>query len=216
MSGIRQLAPRVRAFELRQYNGGELPAVESGSHLRVPVCLPSGEVVDRHYSIASNPARRDIYEIAVLREEHGSGGSAALHDSYRIGSRLRVDLPGNHFGFHEGGDPPLLIAGGIGITPIKSMAQTLTARGVEFQLHYAGRTLVDMPFRDHLERELGERLFVHSSADGARMDVAAILAAAPNDRVIYVCGPPRLISAVKATAKKLGIARERVRLELFA
>ena len=82
VSGVRQLAPRVRAFELRDPNGGELPAVEPGSHLRVPVRLPSGDVVERHYSIASNPERRDIYEIAVLREEAGSGGSAALHDSY--------------------------------------------------------------------------------------------------------------------------------------
>ena len=215
VSAVRQLAPRVRAFELRDPKGGELPAVEPGSHLRVPVRLPSGAIVDRHYSIASNPARRDIYEIAVLREEAGSGGSAAVHDSYRIGTRLRIDMPGNHFGLHGDERPALLIAGGIGITPIKSMAQMLEARGGEFDLHYAGRSRGEMPFLDRLERYLGDRLRVYSGTDGDRLDIAATLAAAPNDAVIYVCGPKRLIAAVTDTAKKLGIARERVRLELF-
>lgn len=216
VSGIRQLAPRVRAFELRNPNGGELPSVEAGSHLRVPVRLPSGEAVDRHYSIASNPERRDIYEIAVLREEGGSGGSAAVHDSYRIGTRLRVDMPANHFGLHNDQRPALLIAGGIGITPIMSMAQALAARGADFNLHYAGRSRMEMPFRDRLERHMGDRLRVYSSTDGERIDMAAMMAAAPDDVVIYVCGPPRLITTATDTAKELGIARERVRWELFA
>jgi ferredoxin-NADP reductase len=74
-----------------------------------------------------------------------------------------------------------------------------------------------MPFRDRLERQLGDRLSLYSSTDGERMDVEKILsAAAADDVVIYVCGPPRLISAVTAVAKALGMARERVRLELFA
>ncbi|MEH6585709.1 MAG: pyridoxamine 5'-phosphate oxidase family protein [Halioglobus sp.] len=216
VSGVRQLAARVRAFELRHPQGDELPAVEPGSHLRVPVRLPSGEMVDRHYSIASNPGRRDIYEIAVLREQAGSGGSAAVHDSYRIGTRLRIDMPGNHFGLHADERPALLIAGGIGITPIKSMAQALDARGADFHLHYAGRNRIDMPFRDRLERHLGARLSVYGGTDGDRLDIAATLAAAPEDVVIYVCGPQRLIAAVTDAAKELGIPRERVRLELFA
>ncbi len=216
VSGIRQLAPRVRAFELRAPQGGELPVVEPGSHLRVPVRLASGGMVERHYSIASNPVRRDIYEIAVLREEGGSGGSSAVHDSYRIGTRLRVDMPANHFGLHSDQRPALLIAGGIGITPIKSMAQTLAARGADFSVHYAGRSRLEMPFRDRLERHMGDRLRVYSSADGERIDIAALVAAAPDDVVIYVCGPPRLITAVTNTAKELGIAGERVRMELFA
>lgn len=216
VSGVRQLAARVRAFELRHPQGGELPAVDPGSHLRIPVRLSSGETVDRHYSIASNPGRRDIYEIAVLREHVGSGGSAAVHDSYRIGTRLRIDMPGNHFGLHGDDRPALLIAGGIGITAIKSMAQALDARGTDFHLHYAGRSRAEMPFLNRLERHLGARLSVYGGADGDRLDIAATLAAAAEDVVIYVCGPQRLIAAVTNTAKKLGIARERVRLELFA
>lgn len=216
VSGLRQLAPQVRAFELSAADGAELPAVEPGSHLRVPVRLPSGDIVDRHYSIASNPARRDIYEIAVLREEAGSGGSAAVHDSYRIGTRLHIDMPANHFGLHEDERPALLIAGGIGITPIKSMAQTLAARGGDFHLHYAGRSRREMPFLDRLERHLGDRLSVHVSTEVGRLDITSTLSAVPDNVVIYVCGPLRLINAVTDAAKELGISRERVRLELFA
>ncbi|MFT5483440.1 MAG: ferredoxin-NADP reductase, partial [Halieaceae bacterium] len=215
ISGVRDLAPRVRAFELRNPNGDELPAVEPGSHLRVPVRLPSGEVVDRHYSIASNSEHRDAYEIAVLREEEGSGGSVAVHDSYQLGTRLNIDMPGNHFGLHDDEHPALLIAGGIGITPIKSIAAALAARGSDFTLHYAGRSSAEMAYREQLERQLGDRISVYSSANGERLDIPALLASAPDNVVIYICGPKRLISAVTDTAKEIGIARDQLRLELF-
>ncbi len=216
VSAVRQLAPRVRAFELRDLKGGELPAVVPGAHLRIPVRLPSGELVDRHYSIASNPARRDVYEIAVLREDTGSGGSAAMHDQYRIGTRLRIDIPRNHFALHDDARPALLIAGGIGITPIKSMAQALKDRGAHFEVHYAGRSREEMAFCDRLERQLGNRLHIYSAADSERLNIAQTLVTAPDDAVIYICGPARLVSAVTEAAKKLGIPRERVRLEFFS
>ena len=216
VSGIRQLAPRVRAFELRDPDGGELPAVEAGSHLRVPVRLPNGELVDRHYSIASNPARRDAFEIAVLREDDGLGGSAAVHDTYHINTALHIDLPGNHFSLHGDQRPALLIAGGIGITPIKAISQSLAQRGNDFHLHYAGRSRAEMAYRDRLEREFGSQLSIYSAADGERLDVDAVLGRAAADAVIYVCGPERLVNAVLKAAKEQGIDPDRVRLELFS
>lgn len=216
VSGIRQLAPRVRAFEFRDPAGRDLPGVEPGSHLRIPVRLPGGELVERHYSIASNPARRDAYEIAVLREEEGSGGSRAVHDSYQIGTRIQVEPPANHFGLHDDDRPAVLLAGGIGITPIKAMAQALQERHAAFELHYAGRSREEMPFRDRLERQLGDALKVYSAADGARLDITTILARAALDAVIYVCGPARLVSAVQSAARELGFDRHRIRLELFS
>ena len=216
VSGVRQLAPRVRAFELRDPQGRELPAVEPGSHLVVPVILPGGERTDRHYSIASNPARRDVYEIAVLREEGGRGGSGAVHDSYRIGTRIRSEMPANHFGLHTDDRPALLIAGGIGITPIKAMAQALDERGAKFDLHYAGRARAEMAFRDRLERQFQDRLTLYSSAEQERLDLQKVLRDAAGDAVIYVCGPDRLVAGVQAAARDAGISRDRVRLELFA
>ncbi len=221
ISGVRQLTPRIRAYELRDPRGAELPPVTAGSHLQVQVRLASGELTERHYSIASNPARPgqarpDAYEIAVLREEQGRGGSRAVHDGFAIGMVLRTGRPENHFPLHDDGRPAVLIAGGIGITAIKPMAQALEARGAEFTLHYAGQSRRDMAFRDRLERQLQKRLSVYAKADGERMDLEAILRDAPVDALVYICGPDRLIAGVMTAAKAVGLSRDRIRLERFS
>lgn len=215
ISGVRQLTLSVRAYELRDPNGVELPAIEAGAHLQVPVELADGRTEVRHYSICSNPARRDAYEIAVLREDHGTGGSRAVHELFDIGLRLRCGLPENHFRLHGDARPAVLIAGGIGITPIKSMAQALQARGNAMQLHYAGRSGNEMGFRDRLIREFGDRVSIYRSAEGERMDIERILSGAPDGAVFYICGPERLIDGVIGAAAALKIAPERVRFERF-
>ncbi|MCZ6829154.1 MAG: 2Fe-2S iron-sulfur cluster-binding protein [Gammaproteobacteria bacterium] len=215
ISGVRQLTPRVRAFELRHPKSAELPAVEAGSHLRVPVVLENGESAVRHYSICSNPARRDVYEIAVLREEEGAGGSRAVYEQFELGVELHCETPQNHFQLHSDERPTVLIAGGIGITPIKAMAQTVKARGGELQLHYAGRSRAEMPFLDRLEREFGDSLSVYSAADRERLDIEQVLSTAPADAKFYLCGPGRLLDAVTDVAVRLNIAAERIHFERF-
>ncbi len=216
ISGVRQLTPRVRAYELRDPAGEDLPLVTAGAHLQIPVRLPGGELTERHYSIASNPARPDVYEIAVLREEEGRGGSRAVHDSFAIGTVLRTGRPENHFPLHAGDNPAVLIAGGIGITAIKPMAQALEQLGTEFHLHYAGRSRRDMAFRDRLQRQLEDRMTVHAAEDGGRMDLEATLRETPADALVYVCGPDRLIAGVMAAAKTVDFPRDRIRLERFS
>ena len=206
----------MRAFELRDAAGGELPEVTPGAHLKVPVRLQSGELTERHYSIASNPSRRDAWEIAVLREEEGAGGSRAVHAGYEIGMTLNVDPPENHFPLHLDERPAVLIAGGIGITPIKSMAQALEQRGADFHLHFAGKHRDAMPYRDRLERQLGERVSVYSSAAGERLDLEAALRTAPADALVYICGPDRLITGLMAAARAVDFPRDRIRLERFS
>jgi len=227
VSGIRQLTPRVRAFELRDVHGNELPEISAGAHLRIPILLPNGETVSRHYSICSNPARRDIYEIAVLKEEallkdktllkeeENYGGSQIVHRQFNLGLTLRCELPENYFPLHEDNRPAVLIAGGIGITPIKSMAQVLMVKGNAFQLHYAGRNDGDMAFRDRLIREFGEQMFVYRSEQNERLDIQNLLSNTPENSVIYVCGPGRLIDGVVNTARELNIESERIRFERF-
>ena len=95
ISGVRELTPRIRAYELRDPDGGDLPVVQAGAHLQIPVTLQDGKHAIRHYSICSNPQRRDIYEIAVLRDDAGSGGSLALHQQFDIGLRLNCAFPQN-------------------------------------------------------------------------------------------------------------------------
>lgn len=216
ISGIRQLTPRVRAYELRDPDGHDLPKVAAGSHLEVPVRLGNGAVVSRHYSLCSNPLRRDLYEIAVLREDEGSGGSRAVHESYQLGNLLRCKQPANHFELYRDDHPAVLIAGGIGITPIKAMAHVLKARNLPFSIHYAGPNYREMAFRDYLKREFGERLSIYSSEEKQRMDMTRILADAPNTAVFYICGPNRLIEAFTEQAERQHITADRIRLERFS
>lgn len=218
VSGVRQLATRVRAYELRAVDGGDLPPVGAGSHLDVPVRLADGRTLTRSYSIASNPARRDIYEIAVQREEAGRGGSRAIHASLQLGQQLNLAPPRNHFALHSDARPALLIAGGIGITPLKAMAQSLLRDGREFALHYIGRSAAEMPYLDRLRRCLGERMhaWMTRQAGAAPLDLATIVEGAGDAAVIYVCGPRRLVDEVRRLGIAAGIAAERIIDESFA
>ncbi|HKK22650.1 MAG TPA: 2Fe-2S iron-sulfur cluster-binding protein [Pseudohaliea sp.] len=215
VSGIRQLTPRVRAFELRDPEGGALPAVAAGAHLRIPIRLGNGEEVLRPYSIASSPERRDTWEIAVLRGADG-GGSSALHAGFDLGTRLQVARPANHFALHGDDRPAVLIAGGIGITPIRAMALALNARGTPFELHYAGRRPAEMAYRDDLAGVLGSRMGIYPADSGGRLDVRAVMDRAAADAVFYTCGPAPLMDAVLAVGHGAGIAPERLRFERFA
>ena len=215
IAGIRQLTPRVRAYELRAADGGDLPPVGAGAHLDVPVRLADGREDGRRYSIASDPARREVYEIAVLREDAGTGGSAAVHRDFRLGLRLNCALPGNDFPLHDDARPALLVAGGIGITPIRSMALALSAAGRPFELHYAGRSAREMAYREELQRQLGPALHPYCGDAGQRLDLPALIVQAPPDAVFYVCGPARLIDAVRTAAGTAGVAEGRLRYERF-
>jgi ferredoxin-NADP reductase len=141
-----------------------------------------------------------------------------LHDGWQFGARLNVDAPDNYFSLHDDGRPALLIAGGIGITPIKAMAEELTTRGVDFQLHYAGRTPEQMAFVEVLRRHLPNQcqFYFSQAPTPTRLDVSVLLNSVSADTDIYVCGPARLIDAVRQTARRLGIADERLQSESFA
>lgn len=217
IGGIRQLTPRIRAYELHHANGGPLPDYRAGAHLRVPVALPDGSITTRAYSLtgaADHPAQ---YHLAVLRVDDGEGGSQALHDGWQLGTRLNVDAPDNHFPLHDDARPALLIAGGIGITPIKAMAEELSTRDVDFQLHYAGRAQKQMAFVEDLQQQFPSQcqFYFSQAPTPTRLDVPALLTSISADTVIYVCGPARLIDAVHQTARQLGIADQRVQSESF-
>jgi ferredoxin-NADP reductase/predicted pyridoxine 5'-phosphate oxidase superfamily flavin-nucleotide-binding protein len=217
ITGMRQLTPRVRAYELRGRSGLELPAVSAGSHLVVPVRLPDGREVSRQYSLSGLPQRPDRYEIAVLKEESGRGASAAIHAGWQLGTRLAVDPPVNHFPLHGDDRPAVLIAGGIGITPLRAMAQSLKARGVSFRLHYTGRTADELAYREELLAEFpGQvQLYTTREAGGKRLELETTLAAAPSSAHFYLCGPTRLLEAAQRAARTCSIPLERVHVESF-
>ena len=217
ISGVRELTPRVRAYALRAPDWSELPAVSAGAHLEVPVRLDDGTLTTRQYSLTTSAGQDNVYEIAVLLDDSGRGGSAAIHRTWKVGTRLRVSPPINHFPLHDDERPAVLIAGGIGITPIKAMAETLSQRNRPFEIHYTGKTPGDMAFLRELRAAHGERFNACFSRaqGGQRLDIGSVMHGASPDAVFYVCGPLALIEAVLAAAARLGIEPDRVQYESF-
>lgn len=215
ISGIRQLTSRVRAYELRGVDSADLPPAQAGAHIDLPVRLKHGVTSTRRYSISSNPQRRDAYEVAVLREDAGSGGSAAVHADYQLGMTLNCDLPGNDFALHSDDRPVVLIAGGIGITPIKTMAQQLWSEGRRVELHYAVRSGADAPYLDCLEQKFGASMRLYAADQQQRMDLSRVISQADPNTVFYVCGPARLIDAARSVMKAAGLDKAQIRFERF-
>lgn len=190
---------------------GVVPRWQAGAHVRV--ALPNGG--DRPYSLMALP---DLPEgalaLGVLREEASTGGSRFMH-ALKIGDVVKASEPVNNFHLHEGAAPALLFAGGIGVTPILSMAAELTARASPYRLHYAGRSRGLLAFLPHLQEICANGLSVHYDSDESRLDIAAALGDAAADSHIYVCGPAGMIDAVKAAALAEGVPADRVHYELF-
>lgn len=193
-----------------------LPAIEPGAHIELT--LPGR--LARQYSLCQADAERNEYEIAVLREPASRGGSAAVHDQLQVGQDITVSAPRNHFPL-DGKSPGriLLFAGGIGVTPIMTMAEALTAAGRTFAMHYCGRTAASMAYVERLRHGVGaDQLSVHLDDGPAeqRMDTAAVLSQwNPGDR-LYVCGPAGFINHVLDTAVAQGWPDEQLIREYFA
>ncbi len=217
VSRVEDLTPRIRKFELKSPRGAVLPLWTPGAHIEVPVALATG-LETRCYSLMGDCELRDVYEIAVLRHEEGRGGSRFVHGGYREGMRLRCAYPSNHFELIPNRAPCVLIAGGVGITPIRAMAIALERHGTAFVLHYAARSPRETAFMQDLGDRFGTKVrFWHSEGDCPnRLDVASILRAVPITANVYVCGPPGLIQDVSDTAVGLGMPRSNIRSEMFA
>ncbi|MDQ1514039.1 MAG: hypothetical protein QOC59_1881 [Microbacteriaceae bacterium] len=194
--GRREAAEGVVLLELARPDGSPLPMWAAGAH--VDVVLPGG-LGERQFSLCGDPADRAAWRIGVLLEEDGRGGSAWLHDR-SVGDPVTVRGPSNHFAFQPfPGREYLFVAGGIGITPISAMVRVAVDAGVEWRLVYAGRSRRSMAFVDDLVAAHPDRVQVFAADEGARADVAAVLAEAPR-AVVYCCGPARLIAAVEEAA----------------
>ncbi len=202
--------PAIRHLVLAPLDGAP-PAWSAGAHVRVS--LPDGG--DRPYSLMALPDGDPTqWSLGVLLEENGGGGSRFMH-GLEPGDEVAVSTPENNFPLDAGDAPALLFAGGIGITPILSMAAELKARGVPFALHYAGRAPGTLAFLEPLRTICGDALAVHHDSDASRLDIAAALAAADPAAHVYVCGPAGMTEAVKAAAAARGIPAARIHSELF-
>ena len=172
-----------------------LPRWTPGSHIDVEC---GGADRTRQYSLCGDVNDTHAYVIAVLREADGRGGSAWIHDHVRTGDRLRIRGPRNHFRLDETAKSMIFVAGGIGITPISAMALRARALGIDYEIHYSGRSRAGMAFLDALTAQHGERLHVYATDEGRRNDVATLLARPRADAKVYACGPVRMLEALDA------------------
>jgi vanillate O-demethylase ferredoxin subunit len=206
-------ANAIVSFELAHPRGKVLPAFSAGSHIDLQV----GPGLTRQYSLCNDPKETHRYLVAVLREEQSRGASVRMHDEVQVGDVLAASTPRNHFPLAHGAQRSLLIAGGIGITPILCMAERLANIEAEFALHYCVRSLAAAAFVERIRGSaFAERVSFHPRDEGRRLNVPELLAAQPPETHVYVCGPNRLIDEVVASAPRLGWAEERIHREYFA
>ncbi len=190
------IASGITLFEFRDPEARALPAFTAGAH--IAVTTPNGLV--RRYSLCNAPAERDRYQIAVQRDANGTGGSVSLVDSVKVGDRLSVAAPENYFPLVPNAQRYLLIAGGIGITPMLAMLRELQAHQADFELVYVARFPESSAFLDELSApEFAGRVRIHHShGDPARaLNLEPILAAPTDGTHLYCCGPRRLMQAVR-------------------
>lgn len=203
-------AQDVCALTLVAADGGALPAFTAGAH--VDVHLPGGIV--RQYSLCNDPAETHCYRLGVLLEAQSRGGSRAVHGALEPGHTLQISAPKNHFPLAAGARRSLLIAGGIGVTPILAMARHLARAGREFEFHYAARSPERLAFRSEIEASDWAGAARFHIGDGV-LHVEQLLAGQGEGVHVYTCGPKGLIDAVAETAKRLGWSSDRVHHEFF-
>lgn len=204
-------AEGICSYELARADGAPLPAFSAGAH--IDVHLPGGLV--RQYSLCNDDRETHRYRIAVLRDPASRGGSVAVHEQVQEDDTLTISAPRNHFPL-VAAPFSLLLAGGIGITPLLCMAQRLAATGQDFRLHYCTRSLARTAFRDSVAA-FGERARLHLDDGDAtqKLDLPAALAAAPAGSRLYVCGPTGFIDFVVKTAQAAGWPADHLHLEYF-
>jgi vanillate O-demethylase ferredoxin subunit len=212
VTGIKDETTDIKSLVVESPDGAPLPAFDAGAHVDVM----TGNGMRRSYSIASDPGDPSSYLLGVLREPESRGGSTWIHDTLKAGDGLKITKPLNNFPLDQNAQEHILIAGGIGITPILAMARSLNALDANFELHYCTRSPEGTAFKSEVEAVAGDALTYHHDggdpSQGIKLD--KVLADRPAGSHVYVCGPKTLIDAVRAAAADWH--EERVHFELFS
>ncbi|GAA4329783.1 PDR/VanB family oxidoreductase [Pigmentiphaga soli] len=209
-----ETATDICAFELADPEGTPLPAFSAGAHIDVHL----GNGLVRQYSLCNNPNDRHRYMLGVLRDPVSRGGSVAMH-ALREGDEVEISEPRNHFPLAAEARHSILLAGGIGVTPILCMAERLAHIGASFEFHYCTRSPERTAFRDRLaEPDLQGKahLYHDSEPPEKRIDLAAVLGKPDAGTHLYVCGPGGFIDAVLNAAKAAGWPEQNVHREYFS
>ena len=207
-----EMAQGVGKYELAPLDGTALPGWTAGAHIDVVV---APEYL-RQYSLCGDPADRSRYQIGVLREPGGKGGSELLHRIFAAGRKIFISKPINHFALEPSAKNTLLMGGGIGVTPMIAMAHELHRAGAAFALHYSARSRATAGFlEDIAEFAWANRVSVYISDEGTRADLDKVLAGYEAGSHVYVCGPDSYMQAVLGAAERQGYPEEARHLEYF-
>jgi ferredoxin-NADP reductase len=209
LTAVTFAAAAVNLYRFERPDGGALPAAEPGAH--IDVHLPNG--VERQYSLTEWSPQPHAYHVAIKRDPDSRGGSAYIHEELRVGTLLSISAPRNNFPLDEGPAPSVLIAGGIGITPIWCMARKLEQLGRDWTLHYACRARSEAAFLAPIEASGHAHLHFDQEQNGAVLNVAAIVAGAPREAHLYCCGPAPMLKAFEAATT--GWPADRLHVEYF-
>lgn len=207
----------IISFELGKSDGSALPAFETGSHIDVQV----DEKLVRQYSLYNAPKNHQTYKIAVLKAPNSRGGSLAVHDTFSIGDTIQISSPRNLFPLKKDNNRTLLFAGGIGITPLLSMAQALDEQGNDFELHYFTRSRNNTAFLADLnDSPFADKVFFHFNDENDDKDSLVKQALSQEgvlnkDCHLYTCGPNGFMDYIFSSAKALGWSEENLHKEVF-
>ena len=208
---VRDVTPTIREFRLRPENG-HVPPYPAGSHIGVTVLI-DGQPARRSYSLVEN-GDASTYRIAVRLAPDSRGGSRGMW-SLTPGARIEICSPASLLEIDWSRKNYCLIAGGIGITPITAIAAALRRRNIDATLHYAVKSRGDAAFLDELSALLDDRLIVHASDEGERIDLEATFGALPDDAIAIMCGPMRMLEAARRAWNDAARAPSDLRYETF-
>ena len=208
-----ETAKGIMKYEFQSISGDPLPEWHAGAHLDIVI---APEFL-RQYSMSGDPADRSKYQIVVLREDYGRGGSKLMHRVFSKGRHVFFSQPINHFALNHNATKTLLMGGGIGITPLIAMAHELYARKAAFELHYSGRKRETMGLLEDISSfPWSDHVTLHVSHEGTRADFHSIMSGYQSGWNVYACGAEAYMSAVMDAAQRAGFPEDARHLEYFS
>jgi vanillate O-demethylase ferredoxin subunit len=216
VASMQQAAEGVVVLELHPIESKVLPPFTAGSHIDVelPIHGDTSNTLIRQYSLCNDQAENHRYVIAVGRDPQSRGGSSWIHDGLKTGDKLRISPPRNHFPLNESAAHTVLVAGGIGVTPLLAMARHLSKIGSAWTLYYCAKTQERAAFLKELNKLPGKVVPVFDGIpSGSQIDFRAVVSSAPAGAHLYCCGPSGLMEAFEKACSHL--PAEQVHVEWF-
>jgi ferredoxin-NADP reductase len=211
---IEQATDTVKRFRFVSVSGEPLPTYSAGAHVIVTMS-DDGRRIKNPYSLIDRAEDGSSYRIGVLRTQDSRGGSKFMHEKVEVGTELTIAMPVNLFPIVRMGRKHILVAGGIGITPIHAMAAELKKQSIPYEIHYAMRSAAHGAFVDELESAHGDKLRLYRDDCSEIIEVAKILAHQPLGTHLYVCGPEGMIDAILKGGRDAGWPDENLHAERF-